>query len=192
MKLALKYGFENFFITLELSRTCIVLQQQGFVEVDWRLSRPDHDRLVLFMEYLSGYLDNLQQTETIVPSDNYAYTTLRCLSYLQGPTRQVLLLFLILFLLTSNIKSDIHPLLEQELTFLEIFGYSDDLHNNLGNLPQGALEVLPELLNRTPSPSHELLVALEKPLHSSESSSLFQKVENNIQIYLAQHSIPEL
>ena len=91
MKLALKYGIDNFFINLELCRTCIVLQQQGFIQVDWRLSRPDHDRLILFMKYLSCYLNYLEQTETVVPSDNYASTTLRCLWYLQGPTRQVLL-----------------------------------------------------------------------------------------------------
>ncbi len=99
MKLALKYGLGNSFVILELCKTCIVLQQQGFVELDLRLLRPDHGRLFLFMEYLSEYLDDLQKTETIVPPDDYASATLRCLWYLQTPTRQVLL-FLIFFFLT--------------------------------------------------------------------------------------------
>ena len=82
--------------------------------------------------------------------------------------------------------------LKHELAFLENFGYSGNLDNDLENLSQCALDVFPELLDRTSSPSHELLVALRKPLRSSESPSLFQKAENDIRIYLAQHSAQEV
>jgi len=93
MKLPSSFRISNSFLLFELCRTCVELQNAGYIrsvlpEKFWM-----HRSLLFFMHYLAEYLDNQQCSgqNVLLPLD-YLSATLRCLWYLQSSSQQVLFL----------------------------------------------------------------------------------------------------
>ena len=91
IKLPPSFTISNSFLLFELCRTCVELQNAGYLcpvlsEKFWM-----HQSLLFFMRYLAEYLDNQQHLgqKVLLPQD-YLSATLRCLWYLQSSSQQVL------------------------------------------------------------------------------------------------------
>ena len=172
---ASKHKFSNSFVLFELCRTCMLLQQTGFVrEESWSASL---DILLISTNYLADYLqDQDHSPQSVLLPDDYLTATLRCLWYLQSTSRYVLFSFS-----RSSFKSqlifvrvsDVRVILQEEFNLFSmssslpnslpvIFGIPDFLDDSSSNLARGAIELLPTLLLQA-RPSDDLLTALKQP-----------------------------
>ena len=95
IKLPPSFRISNSFLLFELCRTCVELQNAGYIcsvlpEKFWM-----NQSLIFFMRYLAECLDNQQHLgqKVLLPQD-YLSATLRCLWYLQSSSQQVLSLSL--------------------------------------------------------------------------------------------------
>ena len=93
IKLAAATNLSNSFLLFEFCRTFAKLQRAGFIEFPSFPVTTSVALLTLFITYLSNYLDDQHQLHQgiFLPAD-YGCASLRCLWYIQSPSRHVLFL----------------------------------------------------------------------------------------------------
>ena len=93
IKLPPSFKISNSFLLFELCRTCVELQNVGYICSVLPKKPWTRQNLPLFMRYLAEYLDNEQRLgqNVLLPQD-YLCATLRCLWYLQSSSQRVLFL----------------------------------------------------------------------------------------------------
>jgi len=90
VKLASANNLSNAFLLFELCRICGELQKREFLEPD--MSYTSVTLFPLLMTYLAKYLDDqCRLGQRVLVPDDYLCASLRCLWYLQTPSRHVLL-----------------------------------------------------------------------------------------------------